>query len=482
MVTSPPPSPRAPAVWADRASLQLAAPLVGVGWLPWWSILGMILALVVTRSGEGARSVRVPLLLLGGALGLVTLLLDVGSPGGAQVFMQTFVAVGVGTALVALAVPALEEGQAVAAALWLGLLLLLGSVLGYALPGVGVLPLLLALLGGVGLEERPRARLPGRRAVLETAGVGVALAAVLAVLAFSLPQPTSLSGAVPSTPASSTRAPAEGAKRPQASAQAPVPTVQTASTRQEPPPDALPGTNLVLLGGLLFVLALAFAAWRAAHIRAQRRRLSWWEVAAVLSVLLGAALLFAYGLLVGQGHEPPPLAQSSTRTSTQELPPSPPFGETTQLPVKKKPEHEGLFWVLSLLTFGLFTALAGALFWLSRAPRPAPLAGPAPVEEAPLPGETDTLHRVRQAYRDTLTALAGVGLGRTQAETPAEHAARVGAQLPGAGTPLGVLVAAYAPVRYGGRVTEEDAGVAEEAARAVRREAEHGERREGQTP
>ncbi|WP_146009638.1 DUF4129 domain-containing protein, partial [Deinococcus planocerae] len=127
-------------------------------------------------------------------------------------------------------------------------------------------------------------------------------------------------------------------------------------------------------------------------------------------------------------------------------------------------------WWLSLLVFAVFTALAGAVFWLALRFRPptggdengpdaTPATSPPPGEEAP--------HRVRAAYRAALTALGGVGLGRAGSETPAEHAGRAALALPDLAGPLGLLVAAYAPVRYGGRVTDEDADAAEEAARRV---------------
>ncbi|NTX99687.1 DUF4129 domain-containing protein [Deinococcus sp. JMULE3] len=77
------------------------------------------------------------------------------------------------------------------------------------------------------------------------------------------------------------------------------------------------------------------------------------------------------------------------------------------------------------------------------------------------------LHRVRVAYREALAALSDAGLGRAAHETPAGYAARLGAHHPPLADPLGTLTALYEPVRYGGQLTDEQAGQAEQAARAV---------------
>ncbi|MDR6216548.1 DUF4129 domain-containing protein [Deinococcus soli (ex Cha et al. 2016)] len=77
------------------------------------------------------------------------------------------------------------------------------------------------------------------------------------------------------------------------------------------------------------------------------------------------------------------------------------------------------------------------------------------------------LHRVRAAYRGALAALSEAGLGRAAHETPAGYAARLGAHHPPLADPLGTLTALYEPVRYGGQLTDEQAGQAEQAARVV---------------
>lgn len=77
------------------------------------------------------------------------------------------------------------------------------------------------------------------------------------------------------------------------------------------------------------------------------------------------------------------------------------------------------------------------------------------------------LHRVRQAYRRAEALLTDSGRGRAASETPAGYALRVAEQDVALTGPLGVLTRAYQPVRYGGRVTDEDAEAAEQAVREV---------------
>ncbi|GGK15408.1 hypothetical protein GCM10008955_06030 [Deinococcus malanensis] len=77
--------------------------------------------------------------------------------------------------------------------------------------------------------------------------------------------------------------------------------------------------------------------------------------------------------------------------------------------------------------------------------------------------QQEALHRVRIAYRQAEEALSFSGRGRGPAETPAGYAARLGARDPVMAGALTTLASAYEPVRYGGRVTEEDADQAEAA-------------------
>lgn len=459
--------------WADRSLLLLAAPLVGVGWLPWWAVLGLTVALALTHRGEGARSVRLPLLLLGASVGLLVLLPGMRGPQGAEAFMQTFVSVMGGTALVYLGVTALEEGRAAWGAGWLGVLLLLGALVpGSSSPvglAVGLLALPLALLGAAGVEERPPRRLGGGgRALLGTVGAALAVGGtLLALLAFALPGAGRPSLSNP--PPGSAQAPVSSSVVPPPAA-SPSVVGERARSRSSQPlrtiRDPLPGTELVLLSGLLFFLALAFALWRArSRAPGERFRPRWWEVAAVLGLGLAAALFVATGIMARLGDAAgflPGAADGSTGAS----PPQTLTGEDDPLRLF----WERGLWVLSLLTFVVFTGLAAALFWLGLRLRP-----PAPEVEAASGGGTENapadqaaaLHRVRLAYRAALASLAAAGLGRGEAETPTEHAGRVTGIRPALAGPLGTLVTVYAPVRYGGRVTEDEADTAERAAREV---------------
>lgn len=224
----------------------------------------------------------------------------------------------------------------------------------------------------------------------------------------------------------------------------------------------MPGPDLVLLGGVLFLLSLAFAMWRmGGRVRAGPLRFQWWEIAALLGLLLTAAFVVALGLAarLGDGGGLLPGAPGGPASS--------PGGDAAQAQgVPASPTGESWLWWLSLLVFAVFVGLAGVVFWFALRFRP-PTEGDEDASPGlptrPLPDEAAT-HRVRAAYRAALTALSRVGLGRAGSETPAEHANRAALALPDLGGPLGLLVAAYAPVRYGGRVTNEDADAAEEAA------------------
>lgn len=128
-----------------------------------------------------------------------------------------------------------------------------------------------------------------------------------------------------------------------------------------------------------------------------------------------------------------------------------------------------LSWLIPTLTWAtlvLVLALAGALLWLRRQDTPDPAL---PGDPPDLPPDAPTTqaaatHRVREAYRAAQTALSTAGWPRPAAETPVAYAARLGALHPPLAGPLATLTAAYEPVRYGGRLTDEDAAQAEQAA------------------
>ncbi|MVN86065.1 DUF4129 domain-containing protein [Deinococcus sp. HMF7620] len=126
-----------------------------------------------------------------------------------------------------------------------------------------------------------------------------------------------------------------------------------------------------------------------------------------------------------------------------------------------------LLQLLPWLTAIMFLAMG---VWLLRLKlRPDSLSGDVTEEAATPadPAEAQPLHRVRQAYRAALGALADAGLGRAPHETPALYAARLTGGHPSLAAPLHTLTAAYEPVRYGGQLTDQTAEAAEAAAHTI---------------
>lgn len=122
-----------------------------------------------------------------------------------------------------------------------------------------------------------------------------------------------------------------------------------------------------------------------------------------------------------------------------------------------------------LLMLGLLALIALALLVL-RAREPGELGEEAASEPAPIslaPPGAPALHRVRLAYRAAEGTLQSAGYARRLGETPAGYAARLASAFPALAAPLGTLTRAYAPVRYGDDVSEQDAESAEAAAREL---------------
>lgn len=447
-----------------------------MAWVPWWSVLGLMLALAVTRGEGEARSVRVPLLLLGGGLGLAVLLPGMHGAAGAAAFVGTFLRVMGSAALVSLAVMALEEGRMAWGMLGLGVLLLLGSVLPaqespFSL-ALGLLAWVLTLLGAPGRENRPVLRLGnGGRALLGVtvaALVGAAWVGGLAVAVWPLQTPVQR----PAGPAVPGQAQVQGARSPYpGEAQLPgvPPSVLPGPTaRRWSAADLFPGADLPLLGGLLLVLALLFMVLRARTVGRRSEMRAWgWDLAALLGLLVTALLtLFFFAAA------PPPPGGPSTGglgVGAERLLGSGVLGAWSEAAASRLGAK--VLWWLGLLAFVVLTLLAGAVVWLALnlEPRRAERAGNGEGAATSAPDPPEALHRVRLAYRTVLASLTAAGLGRGEAETPAEHAARAALELPVLARPLGTLVAAYAPVRYGGHVSDEEADAAEQAAQEVAR-------------
>jgi len=473
-----PPTPASPArspAGPDRSWLLLASPLVAASWLPWWGLVAFVLVLLLMQLDRAAEVVRVPLLLLAAGVTVLPLLGGVPTDGLTALlgYAALFLPVVGLAVLLHVALGLLELGRSGGAA-WLSLALLPG-VLGLAPSpvfglaaglGVGLLALALTALGSSGPEERPARRLTGSgRAVWNAALIGGVLAGVLALATLALPSAApggagAEPGGTPVTRAqeSGPATPAEEAAGASRGAGSQVVRVPPAGQGQ------LPGADLVLLGSLLLLMSVIFVLWKvgAPRFQARRFRFEWWEVAALVGMGLLGALLLAYGLASqGAGGLP----------GTEGLPPngSEAAGQSTTVKEDSDLDLRLIGW-LNGAAFAAALLLAAAVFWLGlRLRRRTGKADPEadPEDDPASTASPEALHRVRLAYRAAQANLTAAGLGRASAETPAEHAARAGLALPDLAAPLGSLVAAYAPVRYGGRVTDDDAEQAEAAAREI---------------
>ncbi|MCP2013000.1 hypothetical protein L1280_000128 [Deinococcus sp. HSC-46F16] len=479
MTTLPAPPARRP-LRLDRSWLLLAAPFVATSWLPWWGVLAFFAVLLLIRFDQAAEIVRVPLLLAAACLTALPLLAGVGDGGGNAIgailaYAALFLPVVLTAAVLHIGLNLLEVGRP-AGAVWLALLLLPG-VLGLApspvfgLPaglGLGLLALLLCALGSTGREERPARRLTGSgRAVWNAALVGGVLAGALALGTLALgPQPQSTfsleggmgAGQRGEAPVGSSESMSEGTVVRQRAPSGPLPAGAVQTGVQ------LPGADLVLLGGMLLLMSVIFLLWRLPkRVVDGPRRLHWWEVAAVAGMLLLGAMLLFYGMTAGSSGGPgaapsAPAGEGGMGT-----------GETTG--------ESAPGWGLAFASWFNRIAFASAvllsiailfLAWkLRRSPEEEGDDGEKGEDGSPSTPHPEALHRVRLAYRSAQAALGTAGLGRGPSETPAEHAARASLNLPDLAAPLGTLVTAYAPVRYGGRVTDEDADRAEAAARDI---------------
>lgn len=181
------------------------------------------------------------------------------------------------------------------------------------------------------------------------------------------------------------------------------------------------------------------------------------HVLPLLLALLAFGLLFLYLGTLGGGEE--------GSAGTSPLRPVPLIPEPSQkelVPGPKRLAETGLALagLSALLTLGLLLGL-GLFLWRSRpkgaerAEDQSPSKGPRAFRK-PLPED-----RVRRAYALALRALGRAGLPHLPHEGPLEYQRRVQGLFPEAQGPLGGLTRLYLPVRYGGRLGEEDAAQAE---------------------
>ncbi|MFW8625350.1 DUF4129 domain-containing protein [Deinococcus sp. ME38] len=438
-------------------------PLCLAGLLPLWTAAALcgLFALGVRWPAWAQARVLGTQLLIG--LGLLSGLPGSLGDGAALVRLAgLYLLASLGGFALSAAAHALEDGRRRA--------LLVPLALGLIAPQVGV-PL--ALLGGALARPGPDARRAPLTPPEHTRRWwgALALAALpLLLLALLLPAPAAgpgsrnvagpapVSGAAPDAP---TPGPGPSSGPSSGTGPAGAPLLQPF----QPPvtlnlgQSGLP-VELMLLGGLLLAgAALGVPALR--RTRGQPPHPAEWLI--VAGLLLTGLLWVVAAVLLYLGESGGSAALLPAARETQGRPGAgggPASGDAARV--------IDLSWLLPTLvwaTLALVLALAGALLWLRRQGAPDP-ALPADLPQAPadVPAPQAATHRVREAYRAAQAALGAAGWPRAAAETPAAYAARLGALHPPLAAPLATLTAAYEPVRYGGRLTDEDAAQAEQAA------------------
>lgn len=397
-----------------RSHLLTLAPLLAAAWLPWWSTLGYVLVLWLSRQDSPLEVVRVPLLVLvalGSAFAEFAGQLELSL----WRIVQIAVPFGLSVALLSRGVGELESKRP-HGLLWLLPLLLLGTVHFARHPGLdvagglglGVLSLGLLGLGKAGHEERPARRLVG------SSRVGVQVVSAGALAAGLLGWGVLLLGSG-----------------------------QTTGGRLwQRGPAAWPGLDVLLLGDLMLLFAAGAALW-------------WglWRPSWRVSEVLGLGATAAMGAS---------LVWRSRRLLA--VAPVPVLSEGGGVPLATPTVVAT--WAWWGLLAGLFAL--GWYWWRIRQKQ-------RQADEALLGDDfsldedwqlDDPTHRVRRAYRLAQKALRYMGLQRQQAETPTEHLRRVQTQLPEAQA-LALLVRLYLPVRYGAELSDAQAEAAEAAAAQI---------------
>ncbi|WP_418514419.1 DUF4129 domain-containing protein [Deinococcus sp. RM] len=323
--------------------------------------------------------------------------------------------------------------------------------------------LILALAGGALARPARDARHAAQTAPgWWTWVAGAAVVAALLGTLLPMPRPD-IAGAFTPPPTS--------AVRPDTAQQTPAPAVPTAPLR--------PGTGTSWLGVQLDVgvpllppelalgaglLGLLAAAGVPQLRRRAGRRPHPSEVLMVAGLVLTGLLWVVSAILLNLGGRPPGPADSAA---------APPPDEAARMAeAANGPAAQiiGVTWLAPLAQLLALAALliVAAVLLVNRRRAAATVTATPEHDDLPTTSAVPApLHRVRAAYREALAALSDAGLGRAAHETPSGYAARLGARHPALADPLGTLTALYEPVRYGGQLTDEQAGQAEQAARAV---------------
>lgn len=468
---------QAPAAW--RTAAFAALPLVLAGMLPLPALLGLAAVFALSAS-EDLRAYRGQLSL--GVLAvnlLVTLWLAV--QGGDQRYMVAAFFLIVGQMAAALlVVQAAERAEEARGNAWLWLL-----------PAFVLAPhpLGLVALGAAALLRRSAddRALPNRWQTASQKRVWpwLALAAALAVLAgvllpraslweqaaayMGVTEQVTVVNHSPLPGGAGSEGERSGAEPPAFTPAAPAAGVNQGLSRA-----ASSTLELAAAGVMLACIAYAVTMLRA-QLRLPGRPPRWpqvWPLLALLALpltllaVLLAAQFRALDITVVDGERPaaPPPPENLLEGAVQSV-----VGWLAATPLGNLNLYHALFLVLlSLLVFGV---LAWGWHLLTARAHPA-LSGEGTYEGPPEPGQAAApagapLHRVRQAYAQVERHLSAAGLHRRSSETPAEYLRRVAAEWPGVAGPLGVLGAAYGPVRYGGGVSGEQAEQAEQSAAEV---------------
>ncbi|MDO4244750.1 MAG: DUF4129 domain-containing protein [Deinococcus sp.] len=464
MTTSPAP-PLAgdlptPLTW--RRALLALLPLSLAGVLPLWVGLGLCAVTLLGLRWPEWASARLMIFMLLLGLGMLTQLPGAwqAGPSALMGLALTYLLQLVLVLLLNLGLNLAEDGKRRG--------VLLALLPGLLAPQVG---LLLAAQGGLlgreGADDRyATRRAPLHRPMWQATALGAAAVLGLGLL---LPQSHLHAGTLLAPDTQSAAPPPEQASRdvsnaadkpppPPADAPRSVPLVLTVDQSRL----TLPPLDFALLGGLLLVVAAGVLLGRGQQAG---RRLTLPELLAALGLGLTGGLVLLSALMSqrqsqGVGGETAP--QDSAQNVLENIFKFERAPETRELDGTGLANFSGWLWV-GLLALAL--VLLYAALWKSRTRREARAEA-----EALLPGENTpapALHRVRLAYRRAEAALHDAGHARTLAETPAAYAARLGAEFPALADALQTLTRAYQPVRYGGRVTDEDADSAEAAAEQI---------------
>lgn len=462
-----------------RQWLVALLPFVGAAWLPWWALLGYSLTLWVARAGRPPEALRVALLMCVSGLSLFPLAqkLDFGSVDAIGVFALRALALLALPPLLHLAAVHLEDGNSKGGWLLLPLLLLpFFNVLPVTTLGLaggtllGLAALLMSLLGTVQRRERT-VRLLGqpRRALGLTLAVGLGLAGLAGavLLPWNTPERSLVErlGDTVRPPTAEKPQPAAKGQRDKNSSTGlaghanPIEQAR-ANGEVKDGKDDFHRIVASMEIAIIAALALGVLGKRFQAIPRQGKP-RWWE----LSLLLSFIFIFGWLLYIG-------IALYATSTSGGLGPTGNTLGDTSELQkaipgfFRLKQNNTLLMniltniWIIGGLLLAMVLFYAG---WLLRSMQWDEGTTKSRTEKS-MPssvGPQAPLHRVRLAYRAALEALEERGLGRFPAETPAEFAHRIPQFLPAAALPLGSLTAAYAPVRYGGRVSEAEAEQAE---------------------